>query len=133
MIDRPVLFDQDAPDHVADFGAPFTKLWSTNDRVHWSERSRMTKLWREGVAWEAKRQRLRWTVQRRPAYVEVHLPVPDRRRRDPSNYVGTIVKAIVDGLVDGGLWPDDHPAFVQVAEPVLVPKAATFQVHFYWR
>ena len=53
-----------------------------------------------------------------PSIVEVSLPVRDNRRRDPHNYYPT-VKAIVDGLVDAGLWPDDTPEFVRTVEPVL--------------
>lgn len=41
------------------------------------------------------------------------------RRRDPHNYVGTVVKSMIDGLVSAGLWPDDNPEWVSVGEPVL--------------
>ena len=52
--------------------------------------------------------------------VRLGLSFPVRRRRDPHNYVGTVVKWTVDGLVQAGLWPDDTPEFVQVAEPVVL-------------
>jgi hypothetical protein len=42
------------------------------------------------------------------------------RRRDPHNYVGTIVKSIIDGLVMADVWPDDNPEWVVVVEPKLV-------------
>lgn len=54
-----------------------------------------------------------------PCRVKVTIPFPQRRRRDPSNYIGTVVKAIVDGLVLVGVWPDDTPDWVEVVEPVL--------------
>jgi len=31
----------------------------------------------------------------------------------------TVVKAIVDGLVDAGLWPDDTNDYVTVTQPIL--------------
>lgn len=52
--------------------------------------------------------------------VQVTIPFRMNRRRDPHNYVGTVVKAVVDGLVRAGLWPDDNPEFVTVLEPLLV-------------
>lgn len=54
--------------------------------------------------------------------VQVLLPVPDRRPRDPHNYFKT-VKPIIDGLVDAGLWPNDTPTWVTTVEPRLVVKA----------
>ena len=40
------------------------------------------------------------------ARLVVEIAFPDRRRRDPHNYMAT-VKPIVDGLVDAGVLPDD--------------------------
>jgi hypothetical protein len=56
--------------------------------------------------------------------VTVILPFRTAHRRDPHNYVGTVVKSIVDGLVTAGVWPDDNPEYVTVAEPVcyVAPK-----------
>lgn len=56
--------------------------------------------------------------------VIVTLPFRTNHRRDPHNYVGTVVKSIVDGLVAAKVWPDDNPEFVTVAEPVcvVIPK-----------
>ena len=36
------------------------------------------------------------------------------------NYVGTVVKALIDGMVDAGCWPDDTAEFVEIRQPVLV-------------
>jgi len=55
--------------------------------------------------------------------------MPDRRRRDPSNYYPP-VKAIIDGLVAVMVWPDDTPEWVEVAEPVLrVGGLVTVELH----
>lgn len=35
-----------------------------------------------------------------------------RQRRDPSNWAPT-AKALVDGLTDGGIWPDDNNDWVE--------------------
>lgn len=53
-----------------------------------------------------------------PSLVTVTLPVSGNRRRDPHNWTPT-VKAIVDGLVDAGVWPDDNSDWVATVEPVL--------------
>jgi Holliday junction resolvase RusA-like endonuclease len=47
-----------------------------------------------------------------PSFVRVTFPVADNRRRDADNPAPTC-KAIVDGLVDAGLWPDDSPEWVE--------------------
>ena len=39
-------------------------------------------------------------------------PLTRNRRRDPSNWAPT-AKAIVDGLTDGGIWPDDNSDWVE--------------------
>lgn len=83
-----------------------SKLITANDKMHWAARSRLTKQLRqwgyllgregEGVA------RLGLTHAR----VEMEFAYPDRRRRDRSNLAPT-VKALMDGLIDAGLLPDD--------------------------
>lgn len=90
-------------------------LMSMNDRPHWAAKARAVRTWRAAacVAADASPHRLL-----PPALVELHLPVADRRRRDPMNYAPTM-KAVVDGLVDAGVWPDDTPAFVRTLEPTL--------------
>lgn len=51
--------------------------------------------------------------------VQVEIPFTRHRRRDPHNYCGTIVKAIIDGLIHAGAWPDDTPEYVGHREPVI--------------
>jgi len=100
------------------FNAP-SAPWSINaERTkHWSWRAKQVKWWRSaaaGAVWVAGLE------PQPPSTVHVSLPFDRAARRDPSNYLPP-VKAVIDGLVDpGGLWPDDTPEFVAVAEPELV-------------
>jgi crossover junction endodeoxyribonuclease RusA len=78
------------------------------------------------VPWEGSRPHQAITVQ-------VSIPFRTNRRRDAHNYTGTIVKAVVDGLVKAGLVPDDTPEWVTVLDPVLtvvgpIPAVATVTV-----
>lgn len=99
---------------------PSTPL-STNEahRLHWASRRRRTDPWRDAAIVLARAERLADKVKGWPADVQVVIPVRDRRRRDPSNYVGTVVKAVIDGLVTAKVWPDDSPEWVRVIEPEL--------------
>lgn len=94
---------------------------SANQRLYWAKKARMTAQVRRTSAYLVKGQvppcdrvkvRLLWCVS-------------DRRRRDPSNVMPT-QKAVVDGLVDAGVVPDDTPEFVVEEMPVveLVGKGA---------
>ncbi len=100
---------------------PPTEPWSINQEhaKHWSWRYKRIAAWKEMVGWKAVETRL--NRQNLPqATVHVEIPFRVNRRRDPHNYVGTVVKAVIDGLVEVGVWPDDTPEFVAVAEPTLV-------------
>ncbi len=63
-----------------------------------------------------------------PCQVKVIIPFREKRRRDPHNYVGTVCKWIIDGLVEAGVWPDDNPDWVEVAEPELVVRGGSVLV-----
>lgn len=100
-----VLFDQPAP------------LMSMNHRAHWTAKNRLTRLWRHAAGWAAA-STIHGNGPISASWIQVHLPVPTRAHRDPANYAPR-TKAIVDGLVDAHLWPDDTPAWVTTLEPVL--------------
>ncbi len=93
-------------------------VWSTNaDRtMHWAKRSKLVKAWRQCSYVECLRANV---GPLGPSIVTVTLPFKTNTRRDPMNYVGTCVKAIVDGLVDAGCWPDDTAEFVTITQPIL--------------
>lgn len=87
---------------------------NANQRLHWANRARMNAQVREAAAYLIKgvvppcgrvKVRLLWCVS-------------DMRRRDPSNVMPT-QKAVVDGLVDAGVVPDDTPEFVLEGMPII--------------
>lgn len=102
---------------ILEYRAP--QPWSTNDdrRIHWAVRKRRVDEWHQVTRWHYRAAR---ETAPTPAIVTVEIPFAQKRRRDPHNYVGTVVKAIVDALVSEGAWPDDTAEFVTVAEPKLV-------------
>ncbi|GAA2022414.1 hypothetical protein WDZ16_13015 [Pseudokineococcus marinus] len=77
---------------------------SANDRRNRHAQNRLTQNWRAAAGW-AVRGRLR-SVRLQRAHIVAVLHHGDGQRRDTANYAPT-VKAVVDGLVDGGLLPDD--------------------------
>jgi hypothetical protein len=114
-------------------GLPMSE--NASRRKHWAERKRELAPWGEWAArrWAQTRLSLDGlSVYRKPCDVTVWLPFPNRRRRDPHNFVGTVVKVIIDALVDEqvtvgkqrvrtyeGIWPDDTPEWVSIREPKL--------------
>jgi crossover junction endodeoxyribonuclease RusA len=94
------------------FPQPAPRL-SMNGRYHWRKRAELTKAWRQAAFWALSAQGYPRSLGDRPtAYVRVTFPVADNRRRDADNPAPT-VKAIVDGLVDAGVWPDDSTEWVE--------------------
>lgn len=105
---------------VLELGAIPAEPLSLNksNKLHWAERRRLTDPWKH-LAWAtALNAHLAHAVQETPCVVTVHIPFRTRARRDPHNYV-PVVKAVVDGLVKAGVWPDDTHEWVTVTEPVL--------------
>ena len=89
---------------------------------HWAKVRDMLRPW-HNTAWvltrnEMVRGRVPW-LGHRAVVVHVSIPFRTLRGRDPHNYVGTVVKAIVDGVKDAGLVPEDTAEWVEVLEPTL--------------
>ncbi len=106
---------------VVEFPAP-APLLNMNQRSHWREQRARARAWRSATAIHTRDQISRG-VRLPPSIVSIELPVLGARRRDPHNYFPT-VKAIVDGLVDAELWPDDTPEWVTTVEPTLLAYAS---------
>lgn len=99
--------------------APPDRLLNLNDRQHYMQRSGSVKLWRQ-AGWAYGNNARRKHGTQGPSVVQVTLPISSglKRARDPHNYTPTM-KAIIDGLVDAKLWPDDNSDWVTTLEPVL--------------
>lgn len=114
------------------------ELISANDRHHHQQRARLVKAWR----WHAYQKAADLEIDEPylRARVIVHYRFKDNRRREVSNLQPTS-KAILDGLVDAGLlpddddvhcvgpdnrreWPNGEPRITVTIEPLEVPHAA---------
>lgn len=98
------------------FTAP-TRPLSVNEGGHWAAKRRRLEPWKD-AAWATARNAL---IQGRlgqgePITVQVVLPFRSKGRRDAHNYTGTVVKAVVDGLVRAQVVPDDTPEWVTVVD-----------------
>lgn len=109
---------------VLEFPAPSLPLSENRSRsLHWAARNRLLHPWRDAartscVATPATRGVLRrLRAEPVPVVIDVTLPFRTGQRRDPHNYVGTNVKAVVDGLVAAGIIPDDNPEWATIREP----------------
>lgn len=129
------------------FTAPTTPLSINKAKGrHWAANRRLLDPWHD-AAWATARNHLVQVTRKRmaagsldpprrlPITVQVVLPFRYANRRDPHNYTGTVVKAVVDGLKDAGIVPDDTPAWVTVLDPEFVivrdksePLTATIRV-----
>jgi Holliday junction resolvase RusA-like endonuclease len=78
---------------------------NANDRLHWRAKAKLTAAWRGAV------ESASFHGRERDDYTHAHIVIgfrfPTNHRRDVGNYYPT-AKAIVDGLVDACLIPDDN-------------------------
>lgn len=101
---------------------------SINDAkgAHWAKVKGSLDPWQNAAWVTAHNHRVRTMKHRhiplwrpKPIVVQPVIQFRDGRRRDPHNYVGTITKALVDGLVRAKIVPDDNPDWVTTWEPVI--------------
>lgn len=78
-------------------------LLTSNQRLHWAEKAKRTKVIRD-MAWVTCKSHRYPTMRKVACAVEVTWP--NRRRRDASNLMPTL-KAAIDGCVDAELLEDD--------------------------
>ncbi len=110
----------------------------TRESQHWAARAEIDKRWRND-----SRLLTLAAIRRAPRELQAQLPwatcslgatfyLPDRRRRDPGNLVGSEgFKALVDGLVDAQLIVDDSLSVILVYGPfsfALRPRAPGVKV-----
>lgn len=96
--------------------APFL---NTNERLHGRAAARIVKAWRDATNVYARQAKLP-ALSRARIRADIHWPT--RRRRDAHNYMNTI-KAMIDGLIDHGLLPDDSDQHLLSVEICGVPPA----------
>lgn len=101
---------------MADLVLEFTKneWWSSNDRLHWAIKSKLTKNTRQKARLAALEAGL---PRYRKAHVTAWISYPRTSRADPANLVGTVLKAAIDGCTDAGLWADDDSRNVIGPDP----------------
>lgn len=90
---------------------------SANAREHWAPRAKKTRHWRHAAHIVARNHLTTRRKQPLPTPVDIQLaihkaPGPNRRW-DPPNIGAPTGKAIIDGLVDAGLIPDDDTRHVR--------------------
>lgn len=84
-------------------------LWmSANDRMHWAQKSKRTKALRQLGAAFARQHGIR---DLGTTHVAAFIGYPRGGKADPANAAPT-VKALIDGYVDAGAWPDDDSTYV---------------------
>lgn len=89
-----------------------------SNRLHWAQRRKRLHPWRQAALLAWRTQVDDWALS--PVSISVTIPFDRGARRDAHNYTSTVVKSIVDGLIEAGLCPDDTPEWVQVNDPTLV-------------
>ncbi|MFG6197783.1 hypothetical protein [Nonomuraea sp. JJY05] len=94
---------------------PGTKLLNANDRLHWTKERPIKKNLRQTACWLARAAKI--PNMRKARMVGVFEP-PDNRLRDPANWAPSW-KAVVDGVVDAGVLPDDNSKYLEGPYPEL--------------
>lgn len=88
-----------------------------NDRLHWAVRARRVKEVRQAAVLLARLGKYPKGAEYVTARLE-YLPA-QARVRDPMNLTPTS-KAVIDGLVEYGLVPDDNPQWLREDTPVIL-------------
>lgn len=84
-------------------------LWLTaNGRMHWAPKAKRTRALRDLAHVTAKAERIGTLGS---THVAAFIGYTRNGKADPANAAPT-VKALIDGLVDAGVWPDDDHTHV---------------------
>ena len=82
---------------------------NANDRPHFRDRAKQTKLWRE--AGRIATLAAKVPALTPPVHITATVHIADHLRREVSNLAPTM-KAAIDGMVDAGILADDSDAHV---------------------
>ena len=102
---------------------------TANQRMHWAEKSRVTREVRQTTCLLARSRKAPSTSR---LVVTLHYRQAVKRRLDAHNLYA-LVKPCVDGLVDAGIVPDDDTEHVSTPEPVIHPPgkpALWLELHY---
>jgi len=89
-------------------------LWlSANDRRHWADKAKRTRTLREMGQLGATAQiaESHKSIRHGTTHIAAFIGYPRNGKADPANAAPT-VKALIDGMVDAGVWPDDDSTHV---------------------
>ena len=92
-----------------------TKLLNANVNLHWAKERPIKKNLRSTACWLARAAKI--PAMQRARMVGVFEP-PDRRKRDAANWAPSW-KAVVDGVVDAKVLPDDNYKYLEGPYPQL--------------
>lgn len=101
------------------FAIPKSWWLSANDRTHWAVKARATRNLRDFAATSCRGIPPVGTV-----HVAAFIGYLRAGTADPSNAAPT-VKALIDGMTDAGVWPDDDSTHVIGPTYLRDPKSAT--------
>lgn len=105
--------------NVLEFTIPDALWISANDRHHWADKARRTKQLRH-MGWAVARAAQ--LGQLGTTHVAAFIGYPRNGRADPANAAPSI-KALIDGITDAGVWPDDDSTYVIGPTPLRGPKS----------
>lgn len=101
---------------VVEFAQPGATI-NMNHRLHWAVKAALTAGWRRAAGAHVRLAGRHRSFPEPRSEVHVSFPVASvNLRRDAHNWFPT-VKAIIDGCVDAGVWPDDSGEWVVTVEP----------------
>lgn len=103
------------------FTIPATWWLSANDRMHWAPKAKRTTYLRDLGCLVAIGQRV---PEYDVAHVAAFIGYTRNGKADPANASPT-VKALIDGMVDAGVWPDDDSTHVIGPTYLRGPKSPT--------
>lgn len=95
---------------------------STNEKMHWAQKRRELKPWREAIHKRAD-ELLKYTPDIqfpiRHCVIQFTFGFRTNHRRDRHNYTGTMVKALTDELVIAKVLEDDKSQWLEVRDSIL--------------
>lgn len=100
-------------------------LWlSANQRLHWAPEAKRIKALRHMGYWTSVANRSADLGPLGPTHVAAFIGYLTGGRADPANAAPTI-KALIDGMTDAGVWPDDDSTHVIGPTYLRDPKSPT--------